>query len=96
MSGSGSTELVRAKGFGTLPDLIEGQAGERILADIFAGERLPMALRDAPRTPMPLRAMMGLLARGAAALDRRTFGLDAGEDMKQTGCFREVVSQRTG
>ncbi|MFG1357542.1 helix-turn-helix domain-containing protein [Xanthobacter pseudotagetidis] len=76
---------MRAKGFGGLPDLIERQAGERVLADIFARERLPTALRDAPGTPMPLRSMMGLFARGATALDCRTFGLDVGEGMTHKG-----------
>lgn len=81
MQGSGSTALVRAKGFGTLPELIEAQAGERVLADIFAREHLPLALRDMPRLPMPLRSMMGLFDRGAAALENRAFGLDVGEGM---------------
>lgn len=85
MSGSGSTVLVRARGFGTLPQLVERQAGEQALADIFAREHLPMALRDAPDTPMPLRSMMELFARGAAVLDSRTFGLDVGEGMTHKG-----------
>lgn len=85
MSSSGSAVLVRASGLGGLPDLVERQAGERVLADIFARERLPVALRDAPDTPIPLRSMMGLFARGAAALDTRTFGLDVGEGMTHRG-----------
>ena len=85
MRGPGSIVLVRAKGFGALPEKIERQAGEQALIDMFAREHLPMALRDAPQTPIPLHSMMGLFARGAAALDHRTFGLDVGEEMTHRG-----------
>ncbi|MFG1287960.1 helix-turn-helix domain-containing protein [Xanthobacter versatilis] len=85
MRGPGSIVLVRAKGFGALPEQIERQAGEQALIDMFAREHLPMALRDAPQTPIPLHSMMGLFARGAAALDHRTFGLDVGEEMTHRG-----------
>ncbi|WP_334174043.1 helix-turn-helix domain-containing protein [Pseudoxanthobacter sp.] len=85
MGVSAATVLVRAKGFGALPEMIEEQAGERVLADIFAREHLPLALRETPGLPMPLRAMTGLFARGAAALESRTFGLDVGERMTCRG-----------
>ncbi|CAH1672319.1 helix-turn-helix domain-containing protein [Chelatococcus asaccharovorans] len=85
MRGFDTTVLVRAKGFGALPEMIERRASETVLATIFARERLPIALRDAPGTPMPLRSMMGLFARGAAALDCRSFGFDVGEDMTHRG-----------
>ncbi|MFG1201757.1 AraC family transcriptional regulator ligand-binding domain-containing protein [Xanthobacter aminoxidans] len=78
---SGTTPLVRAKGFGNLPERVERAAGERILFDIFRKEGLPIALRETPDMPMPLHAMVGLFARGESALDCRTFGLDIGEEM---------------
>lgn len=85
MSYSGTTPLVRAKGFGGLPERVEREAGERVLFDIFEQEGVPLALRETPDMPMPLHAMVGLFARGAAALDCRTFGLDIGEQMTHRG-----------
>lgn len=86
----GSTALVRAKGFGDLPELVEQRAGERVLLDVFEKEGLPVALRDAPGTPMPLGAMMGLFDRAAASLEDRTFGLTVGERMTYRGYGRWV------
>lgn len=80
-----STVLVRAKGFGRLPELVEKLAGERCLADIFEKEGVPLALRDEPRMPMPLGAMMGLFARSAAVLDDRLLGIEVGEGMTHVG-----------
>ena len=81
MSYSGSTPLVQAKGFGGLPERVEREAGERVPFDIFEKEKLPLALREAPNMLMPLHSMASLFARGADALDCRTFGLDIGEQM---------------
>lgn len=80
-----STVLVRAKGFGRLPELVEGRVGEWRLAEIFEKEGLPVGLRDAPRMPMPLGAMMGLFARSAAILDHRLLGIEVGEGMTHVG-----------
>ena len=79
--GEDSIPLARAMGFGALPDLIEERAGERALHAVFEAVGVPIALRNAPKTPMPLFAMMGLFARGARALDDRTFGLEVGRRM---------------
>ncbi|QIB34634.1 helix-turn-helix domain-containing protein [Ancylobacter pratisalsi] len=85
MSKSGSTALVRAKGFGDLPERIARLAGEHVLFDIFEKEGLPLSLCEALDTPIPLRSMVGLFARGADALDNRTFGLDVGQEMTHKG-----------
>lgn len=86
MAGSSSaTAFVRAAGFGGLPALVERQAGERVLVHLFEDEGVPVALRDAPATPMPLRSMMSLFERGARALGSRTFGVEVGELMTHRG-----------
>lgn len=85
MVGSMSIALVRANGFGALPGLLEERAGERAVLEVFEKEGLPIALRDALDTPMPLAAMMGLFSRAARLLGDRTFGLDVGERMGFTG-----------
>lgn len=85
MGFSGSVSLVRAAGFGTLPELVEDRAGERVLTDIFERERVPLALRDAPMTPLPLAAMMGVFERAATKLGDRVLGLEVGEQMTHRG-----------
>ncbi|MGQ3673950.1 AraC family transcriptional regulator ligand-binding domain-containing protein [Xanthobacter sp. TB0139] len=80
-AGFDSISLVRAHGFGKLPQRLEQQIGERRTAQIFQQEGLPLALREEPHTPMPLRSMIRLFSRGARALGDRTFGLDVGEEM---------------
>lgn len=77
--------LVRAAGLGDLPDMVERQAGERVLVELFQKAGLPLALRDAPATPMPLAAMAGLFDRAAQVLENRTLGLDVGERMSHRG-----------
>ena len=80
-----SIALVRAAGFGDLPGLVETLAGERRLAELFQAEGLPMALRDMPATPMPLRAMASLFERSRHLLDDRAFGLEVGTRMTYRG-----------
>lgn len=82
---SGSVALVRARGFGSLPEFVERQAGERTLVDIFEKVGLPLALRDDPMMPLPLPSMMNLFERAACALDNRAFGLEVGEQMTHRG-----------
>ncbi|MCS0495273.1 AraC family transcriptional regulator [Ancylobacter sp. MQZ15Z-1] len=85
MAYSRSFTLVRARGFGALPDLLEQRAGERAMLGVFESEGLPIALRDQLDTPMPIGAMMGLFARSAGLLGQRTFGLDVGAHMSHDG-----------
>ena len=85
MRESGTTALVRAAGFGDLPALVEAHAGERRLHALFESEHLPIAVRDAPATPIPLRSMVGLFSRGGDLVDSRTFGLEVGERMTFRG-----------
>lgn len=94
---SGTIALVRACGFGPLPDMIEEQAGERAILDIFRDEGVPLLVRSQPDTPMPLAAMAGLFSRGARLLGDRLFGLEVGERMShQTyGMWAEYASQGT-
>lgn len=82
---SGFIPLVRAKGFGPFPALLEERAGERALYETFEAEGMPVGLRDSPTTPMPLSAMMALLSRAARRLGDRTFGLEVGERMTHRG-----------
>lgn len=82
---SDSIALVRAKDFGDLPDRLTRLAGERILFNIFEKEGVPLAVSALPRMPVPLRAMMGLFSRSAAALDNRTLGVEVGEQMTHRG-----------
>jgi len=82
---SNSIAMVRATGFGDLPDRLERLAGERRLIDTFEREGLPLAVRDMPTTPMPLRSMIALFARSSAILDNRTLGLEVGESMRHAG-----------
>jgi AraC-like DNA-binding protein len=81
VTNSASIPLVRAKGFGSLPELLEERAGERALLDVFEKEGIPLATRDAPTTPMPLLSMMRLFARSARRLGDRTLGVEIGERM---------------
>lgn len=76
-----SVSLVRASGFGPLPTVFEQRAGERELWKAFAQEGLPLAVIDAPQTPLPLSAMIGVFERCAHLLGDRTFGLDVGFEM---------------
>ncbi|MFG1404259.1 helix-turn-helix domain-containing protein [Xanthobacter sediminis] len=82
---SGSVALVRARGFGDLPEFMERQAGERTLAGIFGKAGLPLAIRDDPMMPLPLPSMMSVFEHAASALDNRTFGLEVGERMTHRG-----------
>lgn len=82
---SSSIALVRAKDFGDLPERLARLAGEGVLLGIFEREGLPLAVSATPSAPMPLRAMMGLFARSALALDNRTLGIDVGERMTHKG-----------
>ena len=72
-----------------MPERVEREAGERVPFDIFEKERLPLALREAPNMPMPLHSMASPFARGADALDCRTFGLDIGEQMTHPWVHRQ-------
>lgn len=81
MRGWGGTALVRARGFGALPDLLEERLGERALLQVFEQEGIPIAVREAPKMPMPLASMMRLFLDGAHRLGDRTFGLDVGGRM---------------
>lgn len=85
VSPSPAMAFVRASGFGSLPVLVEREAGESALAHLFEREGLSVSLREAPDMPMPLRSMMSLFERGARILDNRTLGLDVGEDMTHRG-----------
>ena len=81
MAFDGSVSLVRASGFGPLPTVFEQRAGERLLWKAFAQEGLPLAVIEAPQTPMPLNTMIGLFGRCAHILGDRTFGIDVGFEM---------------
>lgn len=73
--------LTRAKGFGSLPALLESQGGERALLQVFEAEGVPLGVLDAPSTPIPLSAMIGLFSRAARLTGNRTLGLDVGTVM---------------
>ena len=62
---STAIHLTRANGFGPLPALLEARAGERAVLGAFQAEGIPFAVVDALETPIPLRAMVGLLDRAA-------------------------------
>lgn len=86
---STAIHLTRANGFGPLPALLEARAGERAVLGAFQAEGIPFAVVDALETPIPLRAMVGLLDRAAHHLGDRTFGLELGERMAANafGCW---------
>jgi AraC-like DNA-binding protein len=95
MLDSGAIPLARASGFGTLPELLEQRLGERALLETFEREGVPIAVRDAPSTPVPLAAMMALFTRAARRLGDRTFGLEVGETMthRAYGLWAEYGAQ---
>lgn len=80
-AGLGAFPLVRAKGFGNLPLLLEQRLGEGRVARVFQQEGLPLVLREQPHTPILLRSMISLFSRSSGAVGDRTFGLDVGEEM---------------
>lgn len=87
--------IVRAGGFGALPQLLEERAGEKTMLDVFERESLPIALRDAPTTPIPLLSMMNLFTRSGRQLGQRTLGLDVGAQMthRAYGLWVEYCTQ---
>lgn len=87
--------IVRAGGFGALPQLLEERAGEKTMLDVFERESLPIALRDAPTTPIPLLSMMKLFTRSGRQLGQRTLGLDVGAQMthRAYGLWVEYCTQ---
>lgn len=86
----GAVALTRAKGFGCLPALLEGQAGEHALVQVFEAEGVPLGVLDAPLTPIPLAAMIGLFARAARLTGDRTLGLEVGSSMSHRAYGRWV------
>ncbi len=83
----GPVHLVRASGFGPLPNVFEHRAGEFALWRAFEQEGLPVEVIGAPQTPIPLRSMIGLFERCAHALGDRTFGVDVGFEMAKAWGF---------
>lgn len=78
MKKSGLVPLVRASGFGSLPQLLEERAGERALLKALDSEGLPLAVRELGGMPVPARALIGLFARAGSMLADRTLGLQVG------------------
>lgn len=95
MTSPESIALVRARGFGTLPQLIEARGGERLLLETFEREGVPVALCEAPQTAMPLAAMINLFSSAARRLGDRLLGLDVGADMTHSayGLWVEHAAQ---
>lgn len=85
MKTSGLVPLVRAHGFGVLPQLLEERAGERALLKALASEGLPTAVRELGGMPVPVKALIGLFARAGAMLGDRTLGLQIGKRMSYAG-----------
>lgn len=78
---TGAIGLVRANGFGPLPNLFEERAGEAALWRMFEGAGLPADVTGLPDIPIPFRSMVNIIGRCGLYLDDRTFGLDIGEQM---------------
>lgn len=85
MKKNGLVPLVRAIGFGPLPQLLEERAGERALHRVLAAEGLPVAAAELGRMPIPTTSMIGLFTRAGSVLGDRTFGLLVGERMSCAG-----------
>ena len=95
MPSSRTIALVRARGFGSLPDMLEAQAGEMAVLRTFESESVPLLVRSQPDTPIPLAAMMGLFSRAAHLLADRLFGLEVGVQMsyRAYGLWAEYGAQ---
>ncbi|MFG1418417.1 AraC family transcriptional regulator ligand-binding domain-containing protein [Xanthobacter sp. V0B-10] len=85
MKKSGLVPLVRASGFGSLPQLLEERAGERALLKALDSEGLPIAVRELGGMPVPARALIGLFARAGSMLGDRALGLQIGKRMSYAG-----------
>lgn len=85
MKKSGLVPLVRASGFGSLPQLLEERASESALLKALDSEGLPMAVRELGGMPVPARALIGLFSRAGSLLGDRTLGLQIGKRMSYVG-----------
>lgn len=81
MANFGSVPLSRARGIGSLPDLLEEREGEKALIRAFRFAEIPLAIRDNLEMPIPIAAISQLFAHGARQVGCRSFGLDVGERM---------------
>ncbi len=81
----GLVPLVRARGLGSLPQLLEEGAGERAFLKALDGEGLPIAIRKLGSMPVPATALIGLFRRAGWMLGDRTLGLNVGKRMSYAG-----------
>jgi AraC-like DNA-binding protein len=74
--------MTYATGFGSLPDLLEAEAGSKALIRAFAEENLPLALVSDRVHRIPLASMVGLFDRAARLSGDTMFGLKVGLAME--------------
>lgn len=85
MKQNGAVPLIRANGFGRLPQMLEERAGERTLLKTLKSVGLPIAVRELGGMPIPAHALIGLFVRAGALTDDRLLGLHVGERMSYAG-----------
>lgn len=85
MSRLGPIPLIRANGFGMLPQMMEERGGERILLQALANAGLPLAIRELGTMPIPARSLVGLFVQASALIGDRTLGLRVGRRMSYNG-----------
>ncbi|WP_334173863.1 AraC family transcriptional regulator ligand-binding domain-containing protein [Pseudoxanthobacter sp.] len=85
MKQNGRVPLIRARGYGRLPQILEERAGEEAVLKALKGEGLPIAMRDLGGMPIPAHALVGLFARAGALAHERTLGLQVGARMSYSG-----------
>lgn len=74
--------FTKSSGLGPLPRLLETAGGPRMLTRVFQAEHLPISLASGEATWLPLRSLLGLFERSAAAAGDDLFGLRVGRSMQ--------------
>lgn len=77
----GTVSLARLRGIGSLPDVLEAEAGERGLIKAFQIAELPLEVLQNRDTPIPIELMSSLFEAGTRVLGERSFGLIIGQRM---------------
>lgn len=71
-----------SSGIGPLPRLLEAAGGSRLVTRVFQDESLPLSVAAGEANWIPLRSLLSLFERSAAAAGDDLFGLHVGQAMQ--------------
>lgn len=82
MQGMTIPAFTNSSGIGPLPSFLEAASDLHLVARVFQSEGLPLSIASSGMNWLPIRSLMGLYERAAAAVGDDFFGLHVGRAMR--------------